>query len=305
MLPDIQLSKPEIPIGLSKVGAKGIKKLVKVKRDKKRPIILISTFDVFINLPSTMKGANLSRNFEALDEVIERLTWKPVETVEDLNLRIVDELLKRHEYASVAEVNMEAEYILRKKAPKSGLMTQEVVKIFCEAKKNKRGKESVFVGVEVYGITACPCAQELIKASSVERLKKLGLKQEEISKVLDTVPLASHNQRGRAFIKIQSREDFRPRIEDLIEIAKSAMSNEMYEILKREDELMVVEKTHFNPRFVEDSVRVMAKNVVERFKDAPDDIIVFFRQINEESIHQHDVVAERIATIGELRNEVG
>jgi GTP cyclohydrolase-4 len=94
MLPDVQLLKPEVPIGLSRVGATGIKKLVQVTRDGRRPIILISTFDVFVDLLPSRKGVNLSRNFEAIDEVIENLTAKPVKWIEDLNLKIVETAVK-------------------------------------------------------------------------------------------------------------------------------------------------------------------------------------------------------------------
>ncbi len=303
MLPDVQTLEPEIPIGLSRVGARGIKKLVQVRRRDKRPIILIATFDVFVNLPSSRKGVNLSRNFEAVDEVIEKLTWEPVDNVEDLVLSMTDELLARHEYASEAEVRMKAELIMRKRTPASEIKTQEVVNIFCNAKKMRDGDEKVMVGVEVYGITVCPCAQELVRANTVRRLEKV-LDEGKLAEVVRLIPFASHNQRGRALIMIESRRNFRPRIEDLIRIAKSSMSYEVFEILKRSDELEVVERAHFKPMFVEDSVRQMAKALVETFRNAPDDVEVYLRQLNEESIHQHDVVAERRATIGELREEL-
>ncbi len=304
MLPDVQLSKPEVSIGLSRVGARGIRKLVQVKRNKKRPIILISTFDIYVDLPSTRKGVNLSRNFEAIDEVIESIVEKPVENLEDLVLMIADELLSRHEYAKKAEVKMEAEYILKKRTPSSNQKTQEVVKIFTEAEKSRDGDEKVFVGAEVQGITVCPCAQELMKAHSVEKLQNSGFSSEQISKIIDLIPFPSHNQRGRGYVKVEVKKDFKPRIEDVIEIARSGMSQEIYEILKRGDELEVVRNAHLNPRFVEDAVRLMAKTAVEKFKDAPGSALIYFRQINEESIHQHDVVAERTATFGELRNEL-
>ena len=304
MLPDVQLLKPEVPIGLSRVGATGIKKLVQVEREGKRPIILISSFNVYVDLPSSRKGANLSRNFEAVDEVIERLTAKPVKRIEDLTVAIADELLLRHEYATRAEVNMVSELIMRKKSPSSSLRTQEVVKIFSDALRWRNGGKKVFIGVEVAGITVCPCAQELVRSEAARKLEEMGIDAESIPKILEAVPVASHNQRGRAMVKIEVRDDFTASIDQLMKIAKTAMSGEIYEILKREDELMVVEKAHMNPRFVEDSVRLMAKTTLEFFPEAPDDIAVVFRQVNEESIHQHDVVAERIATIGELRNEV-
>ncbi len=304
MLPDVQFLKPEIPIKLNRVGAVGIKKLVKVDRGDRRPIILISSFDVFVDLPPNMKGANLSRNFEVIDDVLENITAKPVKRIEDLCLKIAEMLLDRHEYATKSEVKMRSELILKKKTPVTAQKTQEVAKILSEAAVWRNGRKNVFVGAEIVGITACPCAQELVKAKSAEKLRELGFSDDDIRKILEAIPVATHNQRGRATIKMQVTDDFSPPIDKLIEIAKRSMSYEIYEVLKREDELEVVWKAHKNPRFVEDCVRLMAVFVVREFPDAPDDILVLFRQENEESIHQHNVVAERIATMGELRREL-
>lgn len=305
MLPDVQTLKPEIPIGLNRVGATGIKKLVKVERGEgRRPVILISIFDVFVDLSPERKGVNLSRNFEAIDEVLESLTAKPIKKIEELNLKIIDELLERHDYATKAEVKMVSELILIKKTPITKQRTQEVVKIFCRASKARNNLEKrIFVGVEVAGMTACPCAQELVKSRAEERLRK-EFSEEQIKKIFEYVPVATHNQRGKASIKIQVTDEFKPSIDDLIEIARNAMSHQLYEILKREDEVTVVEEVHKNPRFVEDVVREMAKSTILKFKDAPDNIIVCFKHLSEESIHQHNVIAERMATLGELRNEI-
>ncbi|MDI9642403.1 MAG: GTP cyclohydrolase MptA [Archaeoglobaceae archaeon] len=304
MLPDIQFLRPQFPIELSRVGATGVKKLVQVLRRGKRPIILISTFDIFVDLPSHLKGVSLSRNFEVIDEVLEELTAEPIENIEELVIKIAENLLRRHEYATKAEVSMTSEYIMRKLAPISNQKTQEVVKIFSDATVLRGGERIVFVGAEVSGITACPCAQELVRAKVIEKLRKYGFKAEEVEKIFELVPIASHNQRGRAKIKVQVRDDFRVSIAKLIEIAKSGMSQETFEILKREDELEIVERAHRNPMFVEDSVRKMAVELLKAYPNAPDDLIVFLRQENEESIHQHNVVAERVAKIGELRNEL-
>ncbi len=288
MLPDVQLLKPEIPIRINRVGVKGVKKLVEVEVGKDRPIVLISTFDIFIDLPPSLKGANLSRNLEAIYTILEEATRKPVKSIEELCLNLAEEVLRRHDYAEVAEVNMVSELIVRKRTPVTKLRTDEVVRISCDVLKGRKG-EKVFVGVEVLGVTACPCAQELVRAKLMERY----------GDVVKDIPLPTHNQRGRAVIKVEVKGDVR--IEDLIEIAKSSMSEETYELLKREDEVEVVLRMHENPKFVEDCVRAMAKGLVEKFKNLPDDTIVYLRQENEESVHPHNVVAELFTTMGELR----
>jgi GTP cyclohydrolase-4 len=304
MLPDIQLLRPQFPIELSRVGATGVRKLVQVTRDGKRPIIFISTFDVFVDLPSHLKGVSLSRNFEVIDEVLENLTAEPIRNIEELAIKIAENLLERHEYATKAEVSMSSEFIRHKRAPVSHQRTQEIVKIFSDAMISRDGKKVVFVGSEVSGITVCPCAQELARTMAADRLLKSGFRHEDIQKILDIVPIASHNQRGKAMVRVQVTDDFRVSIAKLIEIAKSGMSEENFEILKREDELEVIERAHRKPMFVEDSVRKMAYEFLRAYPNAPDDLLIFLRQENEESIHQHNVVAERVAKIGDLRKEL-
>ena len=82
------------------------------------------------------------------------------------------------------------------------------------------------------------------------------------------------------------------------------MSSEIYELMKRSDEAAVVEKAHRRPRFVEDCVREAIGGVVERFGAMGDGTFVMARQENLETIHQHNVVAERFGLLGELRHEL-
>ena len=82
------------------------------------------------------------------------------------------------------------------------------------------------------------------------------------------------------------------------------MSSEIYELMKRPDEMSVVVKAHEQPRFVEDCVREMVRQVVEGYPDLPDEAFVMARQENLETIHRHNVVAERYGTLGELRAEL-
>ena len=303
MLPDVQKAKPDLPVRLNRVGARKIKKLVLVDRGDRRPVVLVSTFEVFVDLTEDLKGANLSRNFEAVDEVIERLTEKPVKWIEELTEKIAENLLKRHEYASKAEVNMSSELIMRKKTPVSGISTQEIVKIFSSSSVRRGGEKETWIGVEVWGTTACPCAQELMRAKIAERLKKSGFVEGEVDKILNCIVVPTHNQRGKAEVWVQLK-NYRISLEKLIEIARAGMSCEIYELLKREDEAEVVERAHRNPLFVEDSVRKMAEKAAGLLKEAPPETLIILRQENEESIHQHNVFAEIRVRAGELRDLV-
>ncbi len=304
-LPDIQANKPEVLINLTRVGATGVKKLVEVARKGERPIILISSFDIFVDLPPDRKGANLSRNFEAIDEVLEEAISSPVYDIEELCGVIAQNLLNRHEYASRAEIRMKSEYIVKRKTPATDIGCQEVVDIFAGAIATRSdSKTRKTVGVEMVGMTTCPCVQEIMREKARDEMSKLDVSPEKIKSFLDKVPMATHNQRGRGFISIEVYDNYEVRLEKLMEIIESSMSSQIYELLKRSDETFIVEMAHRNPRFVEDCVRIMAQKIVKVFKDLPDGSLVTIRQTNEESIHQHNAFAERIATLGELRSEL-
>lgn len=306
-LPDVQACEPDYPFNLTRVGVTGVKKLVKVERgNDERPVVLISDFEVFVDLPSDRKGANLSRNFEAIDEVLEEAINCPVYEIEELCGEIAKRLLLRHEYATRAEVKMKSEYIVRRQTPVTKANGQEVVDIFAEAvaRAGPAGYLRKTVGAEVLGMTACPCAQEIMKEEVREELAKLGISEKQASDLADRLPIATHNQRGRGSISIEVRDRRCVSIDRIIKIIEESMSSRVFGLLKRPDEAVVVKRAHSNPKFVEDCVRTMAQKLVEAFSDLPDDAAVTLKQINEESIHQHNAFAERTAKMGELRAEL-
>jgi len=306
-LPDVQACEPDYPFNLTRVGVTGVKKLVKVERgNDERPVVLISDFEVFVDLPSDRKGANLSRNFEAIDEVLEEAINCPVYEIEELCGEIAKRLLLRHEYATRAEVKMKSEYIVRRQTPVTKANGQEVVDIFAEAvaRAGPAGYLRKTVGAEVLGMTACPCAQEIMKEEVREELAKLGISGKEASDLADRLPIATHNQRGRGSMSIEARDRRCVSIDRIIKIIEESMSSRVFGLLKRPDEAVVVKRAHSNPKFVEDCVRTMAQKLVAAFSDLPDDAAVTLKQINEESIHQHNAFAERTAKMGELRAEL-
>jgi len=162
------------------------------------------------------------------------------------------------------------------------------------------------IGVTAQGITACPCAQELVARSAQERLSEQGFDADEIERILESVPVATHNQRGLGTLHIGCTELCDDEIDatTLLAIVEAAMSSEVYELMKRSDEAHVVEKAHRRPRFVEDCVREMIRGVVETYPSLDDRAFVSARQVNLETIHQHNVVAERFGTLGEIRHEL-
>ena len=147
-----------------------------------------------------------------------------------------------------------------------------------------------------------PCAQGLVRAEAADRLAEAGFEGGDVERILELVPLATHNQRGRGTLMIGT--ELSVNAERLAEIVEQSMSSPVYELLKRPDELFVVEHAHLQPRFVEDSVRLMVKGALDAYGELADDDFVLARQLNFETIHNHDVLAERFGTVGELREEL-
>jgi GTP cyclohydrolase-4 len=202
-------------------------------------------------------------------------------------------------------VSVEARFPEHKPAPVSGIQTQELYTLHGSAICTELGTRRL-IGVTAQGITACPCAQELVAAEARERLEADGFDANEIARIMEAVPVATHNQRGLGTLHIGCTELCDDEIDatTLLEIVEQSMSSEIYELMKRSDEAHVVEKAHRRPRFVEDCVREMVRGVVQAFQGLDDRAFVSARQVNLETIHQHNVVAERFGTLGEVRREL-
>ncbi|WP_458405093.1 GTP cyclohydrolase MptA [Methanobrevibacter sp.] len=306
-LPDTQDDTPNVPIKLTRVGVTGVKKLLQLERTNKRPIILLPTFDAFVDLPSDQKGVHMSRNPEAISEVLETVSKDSPVDVESLCAKIVDKMMTKHEYARRVEISMTTDFMFMKESPVTKNKTQEMAQLKAKAIgiRDENGNVSIrkSIGAEVIGMTVCPCAQESVKESDKNKLLEF-LDEETTQKVLDTVTFASHNQRGVGTLLIEVPEDRIVKAEDLIEIIETSMSSPVCELLKRPDENATVMNAHRKPVFVEDCVRNMMEQIVTKYADFPDDTLITARQENQESIHRHNAFAEKVTTLGELKEEL-
>ena len=197
--------------------------------------------------------------------------------------------------------------MMNRETPVSKTSCQEVINVYAHAVAERTGGKPTVrksVGAEVTGITACPCAQNIMKDHAMHVMEKLEIAEDKIEAFFEEIPMASHNQRGRGFLCVETDGDIIVPLEKIVTVLKESMSAKIYELLKRGDESYVVMAAHKNPRFVEDCVREMARRVVATFIELPGDTHITIRQTNEESIHQHDAYAERKATLAELREEL-
>jgi len=303
-LPDVQATEPDVAVGLSQVGVTGVEKLVKIAREDKRPIVLMAEFEVYVDLPQGRKGIDMSRNMEVIDETLEDAVSEPVYRVEEMCGETAERLLEKHDYTTTATVQMEAELMIQDETPASERPTQGTVDIVASATAREDEPTREEVGARVVGMTVCPCSQQMMSASAREKLRELGVGEDEVSEFLREVPQAGHSQRGHATLTIEAAGDPDVDLLDVIDVARDSMSARIYNLAKRPDEDHMTYAAHANAKFVEDCVRSMARGVVEEFDHLPDDAVVTMKQSNDESIHQHNAHAERVAEFGTLREEV-
>ena len=297
---DVQARVPGVPVGLSRVGVTGVEKVIRIRDE-----LFFARLECFVDLSRDQKGAHMSRFDEVVNEAIGEVILSESPFRAETLAQHIAELVRSRQRAQRAEVSIAARYPEHKPAPVSGIPTQEIYTLHGRAVASEQGTRRL-VGVSATGMTACPCAQELVAARAAARLAEDGFSAEEIERVLERVPVATHNQRGLATLNIGCIEDCDTEIDasTLLAIAESSMSSEIYELMKRSDEVEVVEKAHRRPRFVEDCVREMIAGVVEGLPGLDGASFVSARQENLETIHQHNVVAERHGLLSELRTEL-
>ena len=304
---DVHHSQPSFSVPLSRVGIKGIKRTLTQKRGDEFDILRV-VMDVFVDLPLELKGIHMSRNIEAVDDIVESMIRENIYNIEDFCVELAKELLLRHDYATFADVNLETDYTVEKTTPKSQRTSQANYRLIAGASISKNeGKLSVRrrIGVEIPGFMVCPCAQELIRDYSREYLAHLGLEEDLIENIVNNVPMVSHSQRGISRIIVETQGDD-PIVEanDLIEVVERSVSAPTYELLKREDEMETIIAGHKNPLFVEDAVREILKNFLNEFSFLPNSTYLEVTQENFESIHSHNVFSEKSCTLGELREQL-
>jgi GTP cyclohydrolase I/GTP cyclohydrolase-4 len=315
---DVQASRPRTELSLTRVGVRGIEKVIKVDGGAAtRPLpgsdggarhaagnYFFAELECFVDLNPRQAGAHMSRFEEVVNAAIDEVVLSETLRAEELAAQIATRV-REQQHGKRAEVTVAARYPETVSAPVSGLRTQEIYTLHGTAVVSERGTRTL-TGVEAQGMTACPCAQGLLTESSRDRLATEGFTHDEIERVLKAVPVATHNQRGIGSLHLGRPEDVELDVDarDLLHIVEQSMSSEIYELMKRPDEAAVVEKAHRRPRFVEDCVREMVRRVAERYPGLREGGFVLARQENLETIHRHSVVAERSGLLAEILAEL-
>jgi GTP cyclohydrolase I len=248
---DVQARADSRRIPINKVGIKDVYHPVRVKDRSSGEQHTIANFNMYVALPHNFKGTHMSRFVEVLHGNEREIS---VESFRDILTEMTEKL-----NAQSGHIEMDFPFFVMKKAPVSkveSLMNYQASLIG----ELHNGKPELWLKVVVAATSLCPCSKDISK-------------------------YGAHNQRSH--ITIKAKIEGHMWLEELIDIAESEASCEVYGILKRADEKHVTERAYDNPKFVEDIVRDVAvrMNQEERVR------AYVVEAENFESIHNHSAYA--------------
>ena len=256
-LPDVQLTKSNVNVGIHRVGVSNVKLPVYVQQKSGDYQHTVADIDIFVDLEAHQKGTHMSRLVSAAQEFMNSKLSQ--HTMEQLAEHIVN-----YAEANVCELNYKFPYFIQKEAPVSG----QTGVIHHNVEFNLvyiRNNYSIFkIQLDNNVTSLCPCSKELAEASNNG---------------------GAHNQKST--IKVLCETSDLVWIEDIIEATNGCGSCQVYSILKRPDEQHVTIHAYNNPLFCEDIVRNCYVEL-SKFEN-----IKWFRveSTSHESIHQHYATA--------------
>lgn len=282
---EVQEKEPEIVLKVNRVGIKGVRKRI-VTQSPEGELQFDTVLDAYVDLPKEQRGVHMSRNVEVFQEAIEKARRERTATLENVLIVICRNLLKKHKYASRAEVNAKTNYYFKEDLYDAQVYQAADVTMTISIERN--GKDERRVAVTIPGMTVCPSAQKTYHEVEGTPL----------------IQSPSHTQRAHISIEVKTEEKF-VRFKHLVNAARRAFSAPSVSLLKRPDEHKLVKHAFENPRFIEDIVRYALHDIYHVLVDEgyPNNTVLRVDAESFESIHPYNVYARRIATLGELKEE--
>jgi len=247
---DVQGRADTRRLPINRVGIKDIRHPVRVRDRSAGEQHTIATFNMYVALPHNFKGTHMSRFVEILHGEREI----SVESFRSMLAGMTGRL-----EADTGHIEMSFPFFVMKRAPVSGVESLMDYRASLIGEHHD-GRSEMWLRVAVPVTSLCPCSKQIAEHGA-------------------------HNQRSE--ITIAARLRGHMWIEELIEIAESEASCELYGILKRTDEKYVTERAYENPKFVEDMVRDVATRLNRDERVAA----YVVEAENFESIHNHSAYA--------------
>jgi GTP cyclohydrolase-4 len=301
---DLNSCKPDHCIALPKIGTTHVNEQICVMAEN-QIYITSGEFELFVDIPSNYRAIHMSRNIEALHNILwtiedGRTSLNQI-VLEDICPRIVVELLRRHEYSQNAYASLLLDYYIPKTAPVHKDEQREMYRIKLGShaeRQSDKSKMRYLLEAEVMGISACPSAQRYIEQKEQAEMGYSANQRFLWGKT--THP--THMQRVRARVCIEDSDPIRISVKDYIILIEDQMSSATFGLLKRDDEGEIISKALHHPRFIEDIARDVLY-ALSKEKNINSTSIIDLKVESEESIHKHNASVEITSTIGEIIKE--
>jgi GTP cyclohydrolase I len=211
-----------------------------------------------VALPADKKGTHMSRFVSLLEQDRKEIDSASVATMAKEMLPLLQ--------AKQGRIQMCYTHFVKKIAPVSAVQSwmDYQVTYLAEAKQgvDEQIEVDLYLQAVVPVMSLCPCSKEISD-------------------------YGAHNQRSHITMLVKLDSDAQLTVEELVRIAESEASSELWAILKRPDEKWVTEHAYENPKFVEDLVR----DVACRLKNDQRILSLMIEAENFESIHNHSAFA--------------
>ena len=256
-MPDVQSAHDERLLPIEQVGIRGLRHPLMI-RTRSGSFPAVGTFEMDVALPAHIKGTHMSRFVALLQQQDDLIDSAFVVKLASEMLPLLD--------ASQGQIQFTYTHFVKKIAPVSSvesLMDYEVTWV-ARALKDVNGDIQTHLSLTavVPVMSLCPCSKEISE-------------------------YGAHNQRSHVTISVDLESSAKMTVEDLVAVAESEASSELWGLLKRPDEKWVTERAYDNPKFVEDLVR----DVAGRLKDDSRILSLVVEAENFESIHNHSAFA--------------
>lgn len=253
LMPDVQGSLDTRELAIQRVGIRGVRHPLLWRGEDGAAVPSVAIWSLDVALPATQKGTHMSRFLKLLDEHAQPLDAAGLRAM-------LSRMLDRLE-ADEGRFELTFPLFVRKAAPVSGVTSLMDYQVSWVAER-RAGRVTLAMAVQVPVTSLCPCSKDISE-------------------------YGAHNQRSHITISVRAAADTTIGIAELIRIAESEASSELYGLLKRSDEKFVTERAYDNPKFVEDLVRDVAGML-----NTDDRIAAYTLEAeNFESIHNHSAYA--------------
>ena len=168
-----QEEAPDVRLSLNRVGVSSVKHILRLNVGGAERVFN-ADFTMVADLRPDKAGVHMSRFSELLEAATLDVLARPDHParVEDLVAQIAREIVTSQD-AIRADVRVRADFGLERWTPVSGKRTEETYTLVgiahADATRTRR-----LVGIEAEGMTACPCAQLMVREHSLHELEAAG-----------------------------------------------------------------------------------------------------------------------------------